>query len=69
MSWGYYSGELTDLTSRANPDMFEDARATAIMIGHGGQQLLQAPGQRDRRECSRRRYGAHLHAGTRVKAE
>ncbi len=38
MSWGYYSGEVTDFTT--TPDIFEDAKASAVMIGMDGQKLL-----------------------------
>jgi hypothetical protein len=39
MSWGYYSGKLTDYTTdpipfTAKPDIFNRARASVIMIGH-----------------------------------
>ncbi len=42
MSWGYYSGELTDYTtSTRRPDVFEGARASAVMIGMDGRSFFR----------------------------
>ena len=40
MSWGYYSGELTDFES-TTPDVFKGARATAIMIAVDGSSFFR----------------------------
>jgi hypothetical protein len=39
MSWGHYSGELTDFTT--TPDVFEGAKATAIMIAVDGSSFFR----------------------------
>jgi Cu/Zn superoxide dismutase len=61
MSWGYYSGKLTDYTS-TEPDVFKDARASAVMIGMDGRSFfrLRVSGI-DAKEGT---YGVHLHQGT-----
>jgi Cu/Zn superoxide dismutase len=61
MSWGYYSGELTDFTT-TTPDIFKGARASAIMIGMDGRSFfrLRVSGI-DAKEGT---YGVHLHQGT-----
>ena len=70
MSWGYYSGDVrdyepdADLTKYPNvkPDIFEDARASAIMIGMDGRSFfrLRVSGIK----ASDGVYGVHLHQKT-----
>jgi hypothetical protein len=70
MSWATYSGELTDYTTNPDPktypdikpDIFKDARASAIMIGLNGRSLfrLRVSGI-DAKDGT---YGVHLHQGT-----
>jgi Cu/Zn superoxide dismutase len=59
MSWGYYSGEVTDYTT--TPDIFEDARASAVMIGMDGRSFfrLRVTGI----DATDGVYGVHLHQG------
>jgi Cu/Zn superoxide dismutase len=61
MSWGYYSGKLTDFT-QTSPDVFKDARASAVMIGMDGRSFfrLRVSGI-DAKEGV---YGVHLHQGS-----
>jgi Cu/Zn superoxide dismutase len=61
MSWGYYSGELTDFET-TSPDVFKDARASAVMIGMDGRSFfrLRVSGIGAEDEV----YGVHLHQGT-----
>jgi superoxide dismutase, Cu-Zn family len=60
MSWGRYSGELTDFAT-TKPDVFKGARASAIMIGMDGTSLfrLRVSGI-DAKDGA---YGVHLHQG------
>jgi Cu/Zn superoxide dismutase len=61
MSWGYYSGKLTDYTT-TEPDIFKGARASAVMIGLDGRSFfrLSVSGIK----ASDGVYGVHLHQGT-----
>jgi Cu/Zn superoxide dismutase len=61
MSWGYYSGKLTDYTT-TEPDVFKDARASAVMIGLDGRSFfrLRVSGINAKKGV----YGVHLHQGT-----
>ena len=64
MSWGYHSSELTDL-STATPDVFDDARATAMMISVGSASYFRVQ-IRDIDKAATANsdgYGAHLHIG------
>ena len=67
MSWGYYSGKLTDYTTdpipfTAKPDIFNRARASVIMIGLDGRSVfrLRVTGIR----ATGGTYGVHLHQNT-----
>jgi Cu/Zn superoxide dismutase len=71
MSWGYYSGDVTDYATNPpattippvpNPDLFKDARASAIMIGMDGRSFfrLRVSGI----DAVDGKYGVHLHQGT-----
>jgi Cu/Zn superoxide dismutase len=69
MRWAYYGGEVTDyepnvdLTKYPNvkPDIFEGARASAIMIGMDGRSFfrLRVSGI----DATSGTYGVHLHQG------
>ena len=64
MSWGYHSSELTDL-STATPDVFDDARGTAMMISVGSASYFRVQ-IRDIDKAATTNsygYGAHLHVG------
>jgi hypothetical protein len=58
MSWGYYSGKLTDYTT-TEPDIFKGASASAVMIGLDGRSFfrLSVSGIK----ASDGVYGVHLH--------
>ncbi|HJY46613.1 MAG TPA: hypothetical protein VJ301_18500 [Propionibacteriaceae bacterium] len=58
MSWGYYSGELTDFTT--TPEVFKGAKATAMMVAFGDSSYfrVQVRGISDSEGV---KYGAHLH--------
>ena len=60
MRWGYYSGELTEYKATA-PSLFEDARASAIMLGMDGKSFfrLRVSGI----DAKDGVYGVHLHQG------
>jgi Cu/Zn superoxide dismutase len=68
MSWGYYSGDVIDYetnpdsTKYPKPDIFSDARASAIMIGLEGRSYfrLRVSGI----DAEDGVYGVHLHQGT-----
>ena len=70
MSWGYYSGEVTDYTAipdstkwpDVKPDIFEHAKASEVMIGMDGRSFfrLRVTGI-DAKDGT---YGVHLHRGT-----
>ena len=61
MTWGYYSGEVTDYTA-TTPNLFKGARASAIMIGLDGRSFfrLRVSGIK----ANDGDYGVHLHQGT-----
>ena len=60
VSWGRYTGELTDFTT-TKPDVFKGARASAIMIGMDGTSLfrLRVSGVAAKGGA----YAVHLHQG------
>ena len=59
MTWAYYGGEVTD--TQTTPDMFKDARASAVMIGRWQKLLgLRVSGI----AAKDGKYGVHLHQGT-----
>jgi Cu/Zn superoxide dismutase len=70
MTWGQYSGKLTDYRTNPDPakypdvkpDIFKGARASAVMIGMNGKSLfrLQVKGI----DASDGVYGVHLHRGS-----
>ncbi|HET9301403.1 MAG TPA: superoxide dismutase family protein [Propionibacteriaceae bacterium] len=59
MSWGYFSGKLTDFTT-TSPDVFKDARASAVMIGMDGRSFFRL---RVSGVHAKGTYGVHLHQG------
>jgi hypothetical protein len=65
MSWGYYSGTLTDFES-TSPDVFKGARASAVMIGVDGRSFfrLRVTGIDAKDDAKDVVYGVHLHQGT-----
>jgi hypothetical protein len=69
MSWGYYSGPLTDL-STATPDAFDGARATAIMISVGPASYFRVQVRGiDKDATNSEGYGSHLHVGPCMEAD
>ena len=63
MSWGYYNGSLTDL-STATPDAFDEAKATAIMISVGPASYFRVQVRGiDKDAINPDGYGSHLHVG------
>jgi hypothetical protein len=64
MSWGYNSAELTDL-STATPDVFDGAKATAMMLSVGDASYfrVQISGIDKAATANSDGYGAHLHIG------
>ena len=61
MKWAHYSGAVTDYTA-TSPDVFDGARASAIMIGMDGKSYFRlfVSGV----EAKDGVYGVHLHQGT-----
>jgi hypothetical protein len=59
MSWGYYSGELTDFTT--TPDVFEGAKATAIMIAVDGSSFFRLRVTGIDGSAVGKTYPVHLH--------
>jgi Cu-Zn family superoxide dismutase len=62
MSWAYYSGEVTDFTT-TTPDVFQGARATALMIGMEGGSYFRVQIKDIGETAIGGDYGAHLHTG------
>jgi len=63
MSWGYRSSELTDL-STATPDVFDGAKATAMMLSVGDTSYFRVQISGIGKDASNSvGYGAHLHVG------
>jgi len=60
MSWGYYSGDVTDFET-TSPDVFKDANASAVMIGMDGRSFFRL---RVSGVAKAAVYGVHLHQGT-----
>lgn len=60
MSWGYYSGELTDFES-TTPDVFKGARATAIMIAVDGSSFFRLRVTGIHENAVGKTYPVHLH--------
>ena len=62
MNWAYYGGEVTDYT-QTGPDIFKDARASALMMGLEGRSVfrLRVSGINANGGTT---YGVHLHEGT-----
>ena len=73
MSWGTYRGELTDLspntTDVKTTDMFDGARATAVMISMGESSYFKLTIRRIDEGAIGKEYGAHLHDGKCVAGE
>jgi hypothetical protein len=62
MSWAYYRGELTDL-SPATRDVWDGARATAMMIGVNNESTFRVTVRGLPESADGNEYGAHLHIG------
>jgi hypothetical protein len=60
MSWGYFSGELTDFTS-TTPDLFKGASATAIMIAVDGSSFFRLRVTGIDGSAVGKTYPVHLH--------
>ena len=60
MSWGYYSGDVTDFET-TSPDVFKDANASAVMIAMDGRSFFRL---RVSGVAKAAVYGVHLHQGT-----
>jgi len=61
MTWAYYSGDLTDIW--AEKDVFEGARATAMMVGVGDGSHFRVQLRGLGEKAIHEEYGAHLHSG------
>jgi hypothetical protein len=69
MSWAYYGGPLTDL-STATPDAFDGARATAMMISVGPASYFRVQIRGiDKDAINAAGYGSHLHVGPCVEGD
>jgi Copper/zinc superoxide dismutase (SODC) len=62
MSWGYFSGDLTDYKA-TGPDIFADAKASAIMIGMDGRSYFRLRVSGIAAPPTGGPYGVHLHQG------
>jgi hypothetical protein len=62
MSWAYYRGELTDLSPKTN-DVYDSARATAMMIGINKESTFRITLRGLKEGAIHKQYGAHLHTG------
>jgi superoxide dismutase, Cu-Zn family len=62
MSWAYYSGELADL-SLGTKDVFDGARATAVMMSVEGGSFFRLRVRGLGESAVGEEYGAHLHDG------
>lgn len=62
MSWAYYSGKMTDL-SPGTDDVYDGARATAMMLGINGETTFRVTIRGLQKEAVDQSYGAHLHLG------
>jgi hypothetical protein len=62
MSWAYYRGELTDLSPKTD-DVYDGARATAVMMGINNESTFRVTIRGLREDAIHKKYGAHLHTG------
>jgi hypothetical protein len=62
MSWAYYRGELTDLSPKTD-DVYDGARATAMMIGMNKESTFRVTLRGLKEAAIHQQYGAHLHVG------
>ena len=60
MGWAHYDGDLTDVSTR--DDVFEGARATAVMIGMEGSSYFGSVSAASK-SASGKAYSTHLHEG------
>jgi Cu/Zn superoxide dismutase len=61
MGWAHYLGDLIDVST--SDDVFEGARATAVMIGMEGSSYLRLHISGIKESASGKEYPAHLHEG------
>jgi hypothetical protein len=62
MAWAYYRGELTDLSLNTD-DVFDDASATAAMIGMEDSSFFRLQIAGIDKSAAGQEYPAHLHQG------
>ena len=62
MNWAYYRGELTDLSPKTD-DVYDGARATAVMMGINNESTFRVTIRGLREDAIHKKYGAHLHTG------
>jgi Cu/Zn superoxide dismutase len=63
MSWGHFSGELTDYKT-TTPNLFKGASATAMMFGINGESTFRLHVRGINDSAVNNEYPAHLHEGT-----
>lgn len=61
MGWAHYDGDLTDVST--SDDVFEGARATAVMIGMEGSSYFRLHISGIKESASAKEYPARLHEG------
>jgi Cu/Zn superoxide dismutase len=68
MNWAHYRGDLTDLSTKTDDvkttDMFDGAKATAMMVGINGETLFRLNVYGIDDAVVGKRFGAHLHEAT-----
>ena len=62
MSWAYFRGDLTDINP-GKPDVYDDARATAMMVGIDGSSFFRVHLKGLDKNAAGKDFGAHLHVG------
>jgi hypothetical protein len=62
MNWAYYRGGLTDLSPKTD-DVYDGARATAVMMGINNESTFRVTIRGLREDAIHKKYGAHLHTG------
>jgi len=62
VSWGYYRGGLTDLSPNTG-DVYDGARATAVMIGMRNESTFRVTISGLKESAIHQEYGAHVHTG------
>ncbi|HKN43972.1 MAG TPA: hypothetical protein VJW23_08600 [Propionibacteriaceae bacterium] len=62
MTWAYFRGDLTDI-SPATDDVYDGARATAMMVGLDGSSFFRVHLKGLDKNAAGKDFGAHLHIG------